>query len=131
MPPLVLRLSRFAAVGGAAALTHWTVVTAIVTATKDNPLYVNVLGFLIALSVSYMGHKNWTFGAEEKNHKDTLPKFFVVAIAGFLINEASLAFLYQSLKIDYRVSLFFAIAVAAASTYVFSSIWAFSKTRTS
>ena len=120
------RLARFGIVGAAAAMTHWSVVTFLVASRGASPLTVNFLGFIVALSVSYFGHKNWTFTARGQEHTDTLPRFLTVAVIGFLVNEAVLAGLISLLRIDYRAALAAAIVIAAASTYFLSSFWAFS-----
>ena len=127
IPPRIL---RFIVIGGGAAAVHWLTVFAVVHQTGMEPLIANIIAFLCAFSVSYFGHKNWTFEAQDQAHGPALVKFFTVAVTGFCINEAVYALLLKGLNIHYLIGSAVAIVVAAVSTYILSQTWAFKKGET-
>jgi putative flippase GtrA len=120
------RIFRFCVIGGSAAAVHWLVVLSVVSMTGMEPLIANIIAFLCAFSVSYVGHKNWTFEAREQAHGPAAVKFFTVAVTGFCINESVFAIMLKGLHIHYLIGSAVAIATAAVSTYILSQCWAFS-----
>jgi putative flippase GtrA len=119
------RIFRFLVIGGSAAAVHWLVVLAVVSQTGMEPLIANIIAFLCAFSVSYFGHKNWTFEARDQAHGPAAAKFFTVAVTGFCINESVYALLLKGLHIHYLIGSAVAIVTAAVSTYILSKSWAF------
>ena len=119
------RIFRFLVIGGSAAAVHWLVVLAVVSQTGMEPLIANIIAFLCAFSVSYFGHKNWTFEARDQAHGPAAVKFFTVAVTGFCINESVYALLLKGMHIHYLIGSAVAIVTAAVSTYVLSQSWAF------
>lgn len=118
---LVAQVMRFGLVGITASLVHWSVVTGLVSTGIGEPLWMNIIGFLCAFSVSYIGHRHWTFCA---GGDQSLKKFFAVSLLGFALNEATFAVLL-AMGVPYQIGLLIAIIVAAASTFVLSKTWAF------
>jgi putative flippase GtrA len=119
------RIFRFLVIGGGAAAVHWLTVFAVVHQTGMDPLLANIVAFLCAFSVSYFGHKNWTFEAQDQAHGSALVKFFTVAVTGFCINESVYALLLKGMHVHYLIGSAVAIVVAAVSTYILSNSWAF------
>jgi putative flippase GtrA len=119
---------RFLIIGGLAFLTHLACVLVTVSQFEIPPLAANCLGFLAAFSLSYLGHRNWTFSAEKQAHNTTLSRFAIVALIGFAINEGIYALLLQVFALDYRISLFATLCIAAVSTFFLSRNWAFHAT---
>lgn len=121
----VLRLMRFGIVGLSAFAVNWLVVVAVVSTGWMNPLRANVVAFLVAFSVSYAGHRGWTFAGYGGRHTQSFPRFALVAVIGFLVNEGCYYLLLDKLRVDYRAGLVIAVGIAAVSTYVLSACWAF------
>jgi putative flippase GtrA len=119
------RIFRFCVIGGSAAVVHWLVVLTVVSQTGMEPLIANIIAFLCAFGVSYVGHKNWTFEARDQAHGPAAIKFFTVAVTGFCINESVYALTLKVLHLHYLVGSVIAIATAAVSTYILSQCWAF------
>ena len=86
----VRQLGVFGIVGGVATLVHYG--TAIVAAEYSGISTANLIGFLVAFSVSYVGHSRMTFrlAPDERDHISRLPRFLVTAIAGFSASQAVL-----------------------------------------
>lgn len=128
---LMMRLQSqllFIAVGAAAAGVHLSVVWLLVHFGSVLPLVANPFGFFIAFWVSFFGHKHGSFRRDEPHSMArTLPRFALVAVAGFVFNELLFAALLAWTPIPYAVALFLVIGIVAVLTYLSSRHWAFAQ----
>ncbi|WP_229418666.1 GtrA family protein [Pseudoduganella flava] len=108
---------------------HYVVVTSLLrfVAVPGRPavLHANVLGFLCAFPVSYLGHRHATFAATGVPHHLAMRRFFATAVLGFLVNEGLLALLVTATRLDYRAALVIVLGTVAALTFVLARCWAF------
>lgn len=114
----------FGAVGGSAAAVHFCVVWLLVERWTLPALGANVLGFLLAFGVSFIGHHRLTFAAQQADGKAALPRFFGVAVLGFLCNELLYAVLLR-FGVEYRLALFLVLGAVAVMTWWLGRHWAF------
>jgi len=119
-------LVRFGVVGVAAMLVHLAAVSLWLVPAGQPPLIANIAAFFIAFTVSYLGHRHLTFRAGHVAHSRALPRFFAVAILGFIVNEVLYFLLLRFTPLDYRIALFIVLGTVAAMTFVFGKLWAFS-----
>lgn len=119
------RIHWFVAVGCAAALVHWAVVVALVSRAGWQPLAANVAAWLIAFSVSYLGHRRLTFADQAAPVGRSLRRFFLVSAGGFLVNEASYALLLHWSALRYDAVLAIVLVGVAGFTYWLGRHWAF------
>ncbi|MDH0868037.1 GtrA family protein [Mitsuaria sp. GD03876] len=119
------RVARFVAVGTAAAAVHWAVVTAVVSSRGWPPLAANVLGWLVALTVSFVGHHRMTFRGHGLRWWRTAPRFAAISALGFGVNEAAYAAMLRWSGQPYQLALAIVLVAVAALTYLLSSRWAF------
>jgi putative flippase GtrA len=125
-PTLARQLAIFAAVGGAAFITHFSVVTIIVP-FGIQPLLANVVAFCVAFGVSFAGHNRWTFPARgERDRSRALRRFATVACASFVMNEMVYAVLLNFTRLPYQIALLMVLSVVASFTLLSSKFWAFS-----
>lgn len=120
----ILQFARFTTTGTAAALTHYSI--AMLLFKKHVALqYANLLAFLLAYWVSYFGHRVFTFKAQHLTHRQTLPKFTLVAGLGFLFNESFL--LLSNLYFNVPVSTLVCTAIVLTSmvTFLLNRFFAF------
>lgn len=118
------QIVAFGAVGATAFLVHFGVVAATVPLGVA-PLIANVLGFLAAFAVSFVGHGRWSFPAEGRPVAPALKRFAVVAVGGFVLNETAYAALLRATSLDYRVALVLVLVGVAALTWLAGRYWAF------
>lgn len=111
--------------GCLAAATHWTVVRLLVESRLAPPLLANVLGWLVAFGLSYTGHQRLTFAAQGASVRSSLPRFFLVSMGGFLINELAYAALMQAAWLRYDLALAVVLVAVAVLTFMASRWWAF------
>ena len=118
----------FLIVGASAAAVHMLVVWLLVEQQGWHPLLSNTLGFLVAFCVSFAGHHGLTFAKQGVRAVQSLPRFALVALLGFVSNELMFAALLK-LGMDYRLALFLVLMVVAAMTWILSKYWAFAARR--
>lgn len=122
------QIALFIAVGSAAALTHLSAVAFIVETFGLNPLAANVIGFLIAFLVSFAGHARFTFPVSPERYARARMRFFMVASAGFVLNQAAYA---EALHLFgsrfYLLALAAVLVGVAAATFLLSKLWAFAE----
>jgi putative flippase GtrA len=120
-----LRLLRFIVVGCSAAAVHWAVVVGLVSLWIWHPLLANIVGWLLAFGVSFLGHHWLTFRDHGSRISAAAPRFFMVSAMGFAVNELAYALMLQISPAHYRLWLFSVLLGVAGFTYVLSRHWAF------
>ena len=123
------RIVFFIAVGCLAAAVHWTVVVWLVGHGAWRPLVANVLGWLVAFGVSFVGHHRLTFGDHGATLAFVVPRFLAVSAGGFLVNEAAYASLLHWSSLRYDLVLAVVLVGVAVATYLLSRHWAFPGSR--
>jgi putative flippase GtrA len=114
----------FGVVGALAALTHYCV--AVLLEYRGASAHVaNISGFLSAFPVSYFGHRFFSFASQKSPHHLALPKFFLVAVSGFVANHLMLLALLTFTSLPFWLALAIVMVVVAVSTYFLSRFWAF------
>lgn len=120
----LLQMCRFGTIGVTAAIVNYLVVVLLVEIFNWQPLIANIIGFILAFQVSYWGHRLWTF-SHKQHDLQSLPKFILVAITGFICNEGMFALMLRYTAWPYTISLIVAILVAAVVTFSCSKFWVF------
>ena len=129
-PHLSAQLVLFGLVGVTAMLVHMVVVWLLVEGVALAPLRANVAGFLVAFGVSYLGHDRLTFRGHGAETAAALPRFFLVASLGFVVNQGAYALLLARFGPQRYLPLLGLVLVGvAALTFVLSRFWAFSTPR--
>lgn len=118
------QIVRFSLVGGSAFAVHFSMVS-IVVPLGIQPLAANVVGFLIAFGVSYIGHRYWTFPTANSARHAAVIRFFAVAVFGFAVNETLYWLLLAATPLGYKTALIVVLAVVAVMTFTVSRLWAF------
>lgn len=119
------RIGFFIAVGCAAAAVHWGVVVALVSRWGWQPLVANVLGWLLAFTVSFAGHHLLTFQGHGAALRRAAARFFIVSAGGFAVNEAVYAMLLAWTGQRYDLVLAVVLIAVAVFTYLLGRHWAF------
>jgi putative flippase GtrA len=118
-------LWRFALIGLLATGLHAGVAVGMLTFTPVSVFVANLAGFLIAVSISFFGHFYWSFNST-RSMRSAAPRFFTMAILGFLINMMVLALLMRVFPQGMIIGkLLFSILVMPLSTYFLGRLWVF------
>ncbi|KTD74707.1 GtrA family protein [Legionella waltersii] len=118
------RLFYYIIIGTSAAAVNILIVGLLVHFISISPLLANVLGFLIAFNVSYLGHKRYTFSNLDDQKELKLMHFFIVAASAGLLNEALYYLFLEYTSIHYLVSLTLVLVLVAVYNFVVSRFWA-------
>jgi len=118
----------FLLTGGSAALTHMGVFALIQHLQPELwPEVANALGFVVALVLSFVGHRWLSFKGTSTPMPQSLRRFGVTALAGFACNELVFMLLTRHYGWLALLALFVALVVASAQTFVLSRFWAFQR----
>lgn len=123
-PNLSTRLFYFLMVGGIAALVHLLIVLGLVSHWQIHPLIANVIAFLIAFHVSFLGHKHLTFSKLKEQKQLSLPHFFIVAASAGIVNECLYFLILRYTQLNYLVALILVLGMVSVYSYVVSKCWA-------
>lgn len=117
-------LIYFSGIGVSAAIVHIVVVLYLVTYAQLQPLIANVIAFLTAFNVSYLGHKYLSFSQLNNQKQLSLPHYFLVASTAGLLNELLYYILLNYTSLNYLSSLILVLGSIAVYTYTASRFWA-------
>jgi putative flippase GtrA len=118
------RIARFGFVGLTAMATHIAVANVALAYAFGSAYVASLSGFLVAFCVSYLGHYHFTFG-EGQGHTKALPRFFLVAVSGFLASLLVLKVIATYGSVPPAASLTVSILVIPGLTYLAARLWAF------
>ena len=115
----------FVVVGASAALTHLLVF--LLSEHWVWPEVANAMGFCVAFFVSFFGHRLLSFADTDTGLWQSLRRFAVTALAGFVANELSFVVLLRALDWPSWLALVVALVLASVQTFVLSRFWAFKR----
>ena len=95
------------------------------TRFRNAILLANVIGWLVALTVSFSGHHRLTFRGHGEPVGSSAARFLIVSTAGFAVNEATYALLLGWSGRRYDMVLAAVLLAVAAVTYLLSRHWVF------
>lgn len=119
------RLLRFGMAGTAAALVHLLLVVMLVEQARCPPLRANAAAFAVAFLVSYAGQRYFTFADAGNPHRQALPRHLLVALAGWLLNQALFALLLATTSLPYPLALGLVLAAVATLSFLLGRHWVF------
>ncbi len=120
----ILTFSRFALVGVLATAVHLTV-SLLGVSVVDMPIRTaNVLGFLVALSVSYFGHYTFSFRST-RGHRGAIARFLILSLISFACNAllVEALMLYPSLSDVWRLTI--GIGIMPVASFIISRLWVY------
>ncbi|MGE5147008.1 MAG: GtrA family protein [Candidatus Eiseniibacteriota bacterium] len=121
---MIGQFGRFVVVGLLATGTHVGVAMALVESGTMGIMTANVVAFMLALAVSYVGNHRWTFAADG-DHGRRLPRFVTLALIGFAANQLIVAAIVTLAGWDYRIALAVVVLVMPGLSFVANRRWVF------
>lgn len=119
---------RFGIVGALATLTHFAVLTIMLSLAGAGPVLANTVAYVLALGVSFTGHHFWTFNTSG-SLLPTFLRFFGASGGAFLFSTLLLVFLIRVMNVSDPVAAFMSAAAIPLITYSASRIWVFRRRR--
>lgn len=123
------RFLKFALTGAMAAAVHLVSVLVLVESAAMAPLRANLAGFALAFLCSYAGHRRLAFRDNAARHRQALPRFLLVAVAGLALNQLLFALLLAYAGLPWLLALALVIVLVAIATFLLSRAWAFAPPR--
>ena len=123
---LGLQYSRFVTVGLAATLVYVLVYVGSIELWATRPLAANALGFAVAVNLSFLGHRGWTFHVPQRQHPGrSLARFWTVALLGFALNSLFVQLVTGPLRLAYGWAIPLIAGVTPVVTFALSKRWVF------
>jgi putative flippase GtrA len=120
----VLTLGRFIIIGIAATLLHIGVALIALHFFGWAVFPSNLIAFLIAFVLAFIGHYHYTFRAAAQYHR-ALVRYFVISATAFAVNNVLLFALVKSGVLSDIVSVILAVAVIPLISFTASRLWGF------
>lgn len=125
LPALGRQYARFAAVGGLATLTHLLVYAGLIELLALAPLASNTAGFALAVNLSYLGHRRWTFAGGPAARSGSLVRFVAVAGLGLVLNTLFVHLVTAMLDLHYGWSVPLIAGATPLLAFTLSRWWVF------
>jgi putative flippase GtrA len=126
LPRLAREGGLFAVVGAAATLVHLIVALTASGLWGFPPLTANIVGYLAAVSVSYLGNAVLTFRRPTRDAAQLL-RFVVVSVAGLALNQATVYLLVERAGWPFHLALGPVIVLVPSLSFLLSKFWAFGR----
>jgi putative flippase GtrA len=112
-------------VGGAATLFHYLVVVGLVEIVAFPAGLAAMLGAFAGACVAYLGNRRFTFTESTQSHSYALPRFFLVAAVGALLNGLVVWLGSTMFDLHYFASQLMATLLLLFLTFTFNRLWTF------
>lgn len=80
---------------------------------KINRYVANTIGFITAISFTFIVNRSWTFNSIDPNMARQYSIFIAFSVVGLLINTSILYYIEKKLEFNFYISKFFAVAIVA------------------
>ena len=119
-----LQASRFAVMGVLATLVHVCAAYLANLVQDLNPFAANLIGFLCAFWVSYLGNFHWTFRGSA-GHAVHVRRFAISSALCFLLSNGIVAFIHSLLHLPFIVALSAIAVFIPPLSFALAKFWAF------
>lgn len=117
---------RYTGAGAVGTLGHYATLSLAVEYLGARPVWGSVMGATVGAMINYVLNYHVTF-ASKASHKQTLPKFLVVAVVGIALSGAVVKLLTEGLGVHYLVAQLFATVLVLATGFVLNKVWTFAQ----
>lgn len=118
------RIIRFGFVGVATLIVFYGTVISLVEFLGSNPLTASALSYVLAITLNYILHFNFTYGGEAK-HAQSLPRYLSVTAFGLLLNQLLMYLGMEVALLHYLVAQGIAISLVIVCNFIAFQFWAF------
>lgn len=113
----------FGVVGVFATVTHYICALMAHEQVHLNLYAANLVGYLCAVAVSFIGHSLLTFNVGLK--LKFLGPFVLVSVSTFLFSECILWILEKSIQLDHRISIGIVVVTIPVISYILNKCWVY------
>ncbi len=119
---MIVKFMTFALVGAIGTLAHYSILYALVEFYKVSPIWGSGYGAFAGLIINYILNYSLTFKSRQ-SHKQTLPKFTLIASLGFCLNIVLMALLTPHFYYLYAQIL--TTGVVLVWNFLANNLWTF------
>ncbi|HLD17329.1 MAG TPA: GtrA family protein [Coxiellaceae bacterium] len=123
--PFIFQVMRFGIIGLSATTVQFLSVVGLVEWLSFNPLVANASAFIGSTTISYLGHRQWTFHQTEEHHRHAIPKFLLTALTNLGVMELLYSLLLYHYHLHYIPALFIVVCISAGFNFTVSKFWTF------
>lgn len=105
-------------------IAHYAVLVIFVESFHVNPVTGSALGFAIGAIVNYFLNYKITF-ASSRRHTEALPRFFLIAVLGMVINTTTMSILLRVTTLHYILVQLVATGISLVGNFLGNKLWTF------
>jgi len=114
----------FTGVGAIGTAGHYITLILLVQILSADPVFATTTGFIVGALINYILNYHVTFNSN-KQHRETLTKFFSVAVFGAVINSAIMATGIKLFDVHYLFIQIVATCIVLALNFTANKYWTF------
>ena len=122
---MIYKLIRFSIIGALATLVHWSVVVFLYNTFSISPLIANFLGYLVAVIVSFYGHRTWVFLASDSIK--TRVKYVSISLSALALQQLLIYISIDRILLRFEILMILIIGITAIYSFLLMERWAFKK----
>lgn len=126
--PGLRQFVKFSLVGGVNTATSTAVYLSLTRLVDISPLVANALAFIVAVTISFIFNKRWTFRDVGRDHARQYSKFFFISGLGLGWSELIIWWLHHLLGWPDLVAFFTAVVVVVGWNFTLNRWWTFRPT---
>lgn len=128
MKKLAGKFFIFASVGVIGTIVHYTALIIVVDGFHATPVFGSSVGFVLGAFVNYALNRRYTFRSQKK-HIDAMPRFYLIAAAGFGLNGGIVFLLTEIIDMHYLLAQIAATGVVLLWNFTGNHLWTFANER--
>jgi len=114
----------FAGIGAIGTAGHYITLILLVQTLSADPVFATTIGFIVGALINYILNYHVTFNSN-KQHRETLTKFFSVAVFGAVINSIIMATGINMFDVHYLFIQIVATCIVLALNFTANKYWTF------
>lgn len=120
----ITRFIKFTGVGAIGTAAHYATLIFFVQIIGLNVILSSSVGAIVGACVNYILNYKFTFQSN-KNHHETIKKFFTIAFIGFILNGLLMSLLAEQLSIYYLLAQIITTGTVLIWNFIGNQFWTF------
>lgn len=117
---------RFGPIGLLSAAVYSIAVAALVSLLKLDGKFANVIGYLVALPLNFVGHRHFTFGSTSTVSREAI-RFCFMHVVNIGVSTVGFGILVDGMKLPFWVGILSALVLVPISTFIIMDVWVFAE----
>ena len=114
----------YTGIGAIGTIGHYATLVLLVQLIHTDPVFATTIGFIIGALINYILNYRITFNSN-KQHREALTKFLIVASLGAVINGAIMSTGINMLDLHYLVIQVIATCIVLVLNFIANKYWTF------